>query len=371
MVKQVNSESLKEAVDEHAIVSAADSAGNIIYANQKFLDISGYALSELLGRNHRILKSGVHPASFYQDMWHTLLSGKTWHGEVCNKRKDGELYWVRATVKPILDGNGLPVQYISIRTDITEIHKINSELDTYRKISEYEMEIARKLMEHMIKRSFAEVKDVELWSQPTAKMSGDLIITQNYKNERSYLLLADAMGHGLPAALPLMPIVQVFSAMASDGFTVSAIVREMNEKIRALVPTGNFVAVTLLSIDYGNHFIEVWNGGNPPSLLINGAGEVTHEFTSRHLSLGILIDDAFDSSTELFRWAQDCSLILYSDGLADTQSERNVDFGKENIIDSILGSGSPHQSLKDAVLAHLGGHDANDDISIATITLHV
>ena len=83
-----------------------------------------------------------------------------------------------------------------------------------------------------------------------------------------------------------------------------------------------------------------------------------------------MIDDAFDSSTELFRWAQDCSLILYSDGLADAQSERNVDFGKENIIDSILGSGSPHQSLKDAVLAHLGGHDANDDISIATITLH-
>ena len=133
-------------------------------------------------------------------MWDTLLSSKTWHGEVCNKRKDGDFYWVRATVKPILDSNGLPVQYISIRTDITEIHKINSELDTYRKISEYEMEIARKLMEHMINRSFSEVKDVELWPQPTAKMSGDLIITQNYKNEHSYLLLADAMGHGLPAA---------------------------------------------------------------------------------------------------------------------------------------------------------------------------
>ena len=376
MNKHINSDYLVSALNEHAIVSITDAAGNIIHANQKFVDISGYTLPELLGKNHRLLKSGIHPESFYQQMWDILVSGKTWHGEVCNRSKNGELYWVRASTKPILDDNSLPMQYVSIRTDITEIKQIdvkmraaNDELETYRQISEYEMNIARKLMEHMIKKSLAQVDDVELWSQSASKMSGDLVITQNYKNERSYLLLADAMGHGLPAALPLMPIVQVFSAMAWDGFTISAIVREMNAKIRDLVPVGNFVAVTILSIDHGNRLIEIWNGGNPAVLLLDAAGEVTRKFTSRHLALGILKDEAFDSATELFRWDQNGWLTLYSDGLADAQNDQGVDFGEECIIGFLRGN-YPHQSLKDAVLTHLGGRDANDDISIATISLH-
>lgn len=121
MLKRINPSIISDVLDEHAIVSMTDAAGNITYVNQKFIDISGYSESELLGKNHRMLKSGIHPPEFYRQLWDTLLSGKTWNGEVCNRRKNDALYWVRATVKPVLDGNGLPVQYISIRTDITEI----------------------------------------------------------------------------------------------------------------------------------------------------------------------------------------------------------------------------------------------------------
>lgn len=121
MLNTIDPKALSDVLDEHAIVSATDATGNITYINQKFIDISGYTESELLGQNHRILKSGIHTPEFYQQLWDTLASGKTWHGEVCNRRKSGALYWVRSSVKPILDGNGLPVQYISIRTDITEI----------------------------------------------------------------------------------------------------------------------------------------------------------------------------------------------------------------------------------------------------------
>ncbi|BBP00405.1 bifunctional diguanylate cyclase/phosphodiesterase [Sulfuriferula nivalis] len=120
MNASIHLELLESALNDHAIVSMADAAGNITYVNQHFLDISGYTRSELLGRNHRILKSGVHPDSFYQGMWDTLLSGQTWLGELCNKRKNGDIYWVRASIKPILDDTGLPIQYISIRTDITK-----------------------------------------------------------------------------------------------------------------------------------------------------------------------------------------------------------------------------------------------------------
>lgn len=121
MLKNISLGPMIEILDEHAIVSVADVSGNITYVNQLFIAISGYSEAELLGKNHRLLESGLHPHAFYQEMWDTVLSGKSWHGEVCNRSKSGELYWVRASIKPILDANELPIQYISIRTDITKI----------------------------------------------------------------------------------------------------------------------------------------------------------------------------------------------------------------------------------------------------------
>ena len=111
----------KDTLDHHAIVSIADRQGKIIYINDKFCEISGYNRDELIGKNHRILKSDVHPKEFYQDLWNTISHGKVWNGKICNRCKDGSHYWVESTISPFLDEKGIPVQYVSIRTDITEL----------------------------------------------------------------------------------------------------------------------------------------------------------------------------------------------------------------------------------------------------------
>jgi diguanylate cyclase (GGDEF)-like protein/PAS domain S-box-containing protein len=109
----------KFALDQHAIVATTDVRGTITYVNQSLCDISGYAKHELLGQNHRLLNSGTHPAEFFQDMYRTIGAGQVWNGEICNRAKNGSLFWLMTTIVPYLDSNDQPTQYISMRTDIT------------------------------------------------------------------------------------------------------------------------------------------------------------------------------------------------------------------------------------------------------------
>jgi PAS domain S-box-containing protein len=118
----------QRAMDEHAIVSMSDAEGRITYANDLFCEISGYARAELLGANHRLLKSEIHPDAFYDRLWRTISSGHTWHGQICNRRKDGRLYWVTSTISPDCDETGRPRRYISIRTEITHQKEVEARL---------------------------------------------------------------------------------------------------------------------------------------------------------------------------------------------------------------------------------------------------
>ncbi|MCQ2030645.1 putative bifunctional diguanylate cyclase/phosphodiesterase [Stutzerimonas zhaodongensis] len=111
----------RTAVDAAAIYSETDLRGTITHINDQFCAISGYTKEELIGANHRLLNSGQHPPEFFRELWGTISNGEIWKGEICNRRKDGSLYWVNSTIVPIKDDKGQHVEkFISIRFDVTE-----------------------------------------------------------------------------------------------------------------------------------------------------------------------------------------------------------------------------------------------------------
>jgi PAS domain S-box-containing protein len=119
----------QNALDEAAIVSETDPKGMITYANDRFTEISGYSMGELLHRDHRIVNSGYHPKGFFAEMWLTISRGLVWKGEIKNRSKNGSFYWVDSTIAPIFDTSGTIIKYIAIRFDITERKEAEERLE--------------------------------------------------------------------------------------------------------------------------------------------------------------------------------------------------------------------------------------------------
>jgi len=127
-------EMLQFALNQSAIVATTDIKGTIISVNSKFCEISKYSHEELIGQNHRLLRSGHHSPEFYYNLWETISSGKVWVGQIKNKAKDGSFYWVHTTIVPFLNDNGNIYQYKSIRFDITKQKELEHLLE--EKVSE-------------------------------------------------------------------------------------------------------------------------------------------------------------------------------------------------------------------------------------------
>ena len=119
---------MMKTMDESALVSTTDKHGDITYVNDKFCEISEYTREELIGQNHRILKSGKQPDSLFAALWKIISKGKAWNGEILNKKKGGGFYWVHTTIYPYKNINGEVDKYVSVRFDISSQKEQQEEL---------------------------------------------------------------------------------------------------------------------------------------------------------------------------------------------------------------------------------------------------
>jgi PAS domain S-box-containing protein len=128
-------QNLSLAVEQSpASVMITNARGNISYVNQKFTEITGYKLNEVLGRNPRFLNARVSPPSLYRDLWSTITQGKEWRGELCNRKKSGRVFWESVKIRPITDRTGATTHYLAVKEDITERRRAEQELRASRQL---------------------------------------------------------------------------------------------------------------------------------------------------------------------------------------------------------------------------------------------
>jgi PAS domain S-box-containing protein len=128
---------LRSAVEQSpAVVVITDPRGRIEYVNPTFEAQTGYRAAEALGRNPRLLKSGAHSPAFYADLWGTLREKRVWRGELCNRRKDGSLFWESTAIAPVLGADGRVTHYVAIKEDITERRRAAAELHEAKEAAE-------------------------------------------------------------------------------------------------------------------------------------------------------------------------------------------------------------------------------------------
>ncbi|MDR9423988.1 MAG: PAS domain-containing protein [Marinobacter sp.] len=189
------------ALNKHAIVSKTDLQGRIIEVNRRFCEVSQYSESELLGQTHRLVKSDHHSPAFYKDLWETIALGNVWQGEICNKARDGSLYWVSSTIVPFLDRENRPYQYMAIRKDISHVKAAENRIKSQAKLAE----LISKAGTHLIAGHWARAPQV-LHSalSPLCNHMGVGQLTFELKQIPNDVMSAWTEHSGLQASAPLI-----------------------------------------------------------------------------------------------------------------------------------------------------------------------
>ncbi|GHD57727.1 fused response regulator/phosphatase [Jeongeupia chitinilytica] len=208
-----------------------------------------------------------------------------------------------------------------------KVREQSAKLADYYARAEEEKRVVQHLMEQMVNAERLSDAQLEYWLSPAESLSGDMIAAARTPGQVLHLMLADGIGHGLTAALNVLPLTQPFYSMTEKGYTVPDILIEMSKKVRQVLPVGRFVAVVLIAIDEANGCIEVWNGGMPTVLIVGDSGVVRHRWASRHLPLGITETHDVDTSTERFYFDAPGTVVAFSDGLIEARNRDGQPFG--------------------------------------------
>ncbi|HEX6736089.1 MAG TPA: SpoIIE family protein phosphatase [Azonexus sp.] len=355
-----------------------DERGTIISVNRAAERIFGWTTAELLGNNVSMLMpeplQQVHGSFLerYLSGGGSAVLGA--NREIIARHRSGQQFAATLGVtETTLDNQRT---FIGVVRDISQQKAAEQKLrenarllQSYYDQTQNEQQLAARLMEMQLHRPG--LKDPRLHYKviPAESFSGDIVAAARSPAGRFYALLADATGHGLTAAISVLPLLALFYRMTTLESPVATIVRELNQQLKESMPVGRFVAATLLSLDENARQGEIWVGGTPEAFLFDRWGRVSQRFPSTNLPLGILPSDEIGCEPLHLDWAPESQLLLCSDGLLEASDRTGRQFGVDGLAGAAANTppATRFQQIDAALARHLDGAIAADDISLMVI----
>lgn len=237
----------------------------------------------------------------------------------------------------------------------------------------YEQETAKRVFDKVAHGGCLNASNIQYSLSPLAIFNGDVALSGMKPSGNLAVLLGDFTGHGLNAAIGAMPMAQIFYSMIEKGFSIADIVREINFKLHAILPTGVFCCLAIAELNFSNGLVQVWNGGLPDGVIFSPLTRGLRFMKSRHLPVGILPDTAFDAGTETFQTEVGDRLFFWSDGIHEAQNANEELFGEQRLLEVFNDSGVAPQDLFSTINRRvsdfIGAGSAEDDLSVIEIAM--
>ncbi|NMT64723.1 ATP-binding SpoIIE family protein phosphatase [Marinobacter orientalis] len=234
-----------------------------------------------------------------------------------------------------------------------------------------EQEVAKRVFDNVAHTGCLNAPNIRYHASPMSIFNGDVLFACPRPAGGMQILVGDFTGHGLPAAVGALPVAEIFYGMTSKGFSGSDVLREINQKLVRILPTGMFCCAAMIQADFHLNQLQVWNGGLPDGVLIRKDG-MFESIVSRHLPLGVLGAARFDARTEVFRTEPGDTLLMMTDGVMEAENQYGEMYGEERLKQSLDDSGSGGSAF-DAVMAGInaftGRQPEQDDVTLLSLQM--
>lgn len=231
-----------------------------------------------------------------------------------------------------------------------------------------EQRVAKAVFDKVAHSGCLAAPNIRYLQSPYALFNGDLLLAAYKPSGGMHVLLGDFTGHGLPAAIGAMPLAEVFYGMTAKGHCLAEILRELNAKLKHILPVGVFCCATVFNLSFQRRVVEVWNGGLPDGYLLHGGTRTP--LVSRHLPLGILEPAQFNDNCEVYPIQTGDRIFLLSDGVLEAPNDQAELFGEARLLEVFANNREPAQLFSEIrqALAHFSG-EPQDDVSLVEISM--
>lgn len=233
-----------------------------------------------------------------------------------------------------------------------------------------EQQVAKSVFDNIANLGCLQARNIRYFLSPVAVFNGDVLLAAMKPSGGMHVLLGDFTGHGLPAAIGTMPMAEIFYGMTAKGFAMTDVLREINQKLKKILPPGFFCCAAMINLDFSRREIEVWMGGMPTCFLLS-RGELI-PLSSNHLPLGVLEAKAFSTTTYKFEVDEGDRIFLWSDGIVEACSPQGELFGEQRLRQVFSDTPNPgdlFDQVHQRVLEFIGGAQRSDDLSMVEVTV--